>query len=213
MMVYKYLKYILSVLVFAIFSSCGEEEHDDGLILGDTFVSGGVVYMKLSEREVGVERVEEQPERLSIPRNVKNNKVKYSVTCINNYALRGDTAIVAVDLPPTINRIGSGAFSHCQKLKHVNFYGADVEICNGAFQFSAIETITIPRGSWLGLAVFAKCEELSECILPSDLKIIPESCFYQCHSLKTLDIPESVEYIGGEAFFQTGVKPPFTGWR
>lgn len=210
----KYLRILLSILIVCTFSSCSSEE-DDGLLLGDTFISDGIVFMKLSNdpKVVGVEGVVEQREHLSIPRTVTNNKVKYSVICINNGAFDGDTVIMIADLPRTIRRIGAYAFYWCSRLKEVNLSGKSIEIGDYVFYHSAIEEIAIPDGSTLGRGSFARCYSLSKCILPSDLEIIPEDCFLFCSPLENLEIPESVMYIGVWAFNGAKFDPPFYGYR
>ena len=46
---------------------------------------------------------------------------------------------------------------------------------------------------------FYKCYELTEITLPSTLKSIEEMAFFRC-SIKTLDLPESLTFIGKDAF-------------
>lgn len=50
------------------------------------------------------------------------------------------------------------------------------------------------------------CTSLIECILPNGANTIGEYAFYGCSLLKTIIIPESVTYLGRDAFCESGLE-------
>lgn len=98
-----------------------------------------------------------------------------TVTSIANNTFNGNTAILYVQIPNTVSKIGSYAFYSCKNLKAV------------AFPHHTIE---------LGTYAFAFCTALTEANLgETPVKTVPSSLFYGCSALKSvvLNGTETVE--------------------
>ena len=91
----------------------------------------------------------------------------------------GTTALKAVTLPETVEKIAVGAFSQCNSLTSVNFPASLKEIGRSAFQ---------------------GCTELSDVVLNEGLEIIGSYAFYGCRGPEKLVIPGTVQIIHEGAF-------------
>ena len=91
----------------------------------------------------------------------------------------GCSALVAVEMPPSLTAIGARAFKGCWSLTAAG----------------------IPAGvSELGEAAFMGCADLSQMALPNGLAVLPSRAFANCSSLTELTVPESVTELGANVF-------------
>lgn len=92
------------------------------------------------------------------------------------------TAITNITIPNTVTKIGDGAFSNT-KLQSVTFEeGGDA----GAITF--------------GIDTFHTCKNLSSVTFSSRVTTLPQSMFYACDSLISIEIPASVTTLGIKVF-------------
>lgn len=92
---------------------------------------------------------------------------------------RGECKITSVVIPPSVKKIGNGAFYQCEYLRRVEIQSNDYEMGND---------------------IFARCSSLESVILSEGVKIIRDGTFDTCDRLKKIIIPRSVERIDGYAF-------------
>lgn len=113
---------------------------------------------------------------------LKSLKLPESISKIGKYAFAG-TDIKRIKLPDTLTEVPEGCFYCCFRLNTVN-----------------LENIRV-----IGDKAFAYCGELSLSGLRSNncLEYLGESAFEYCESLDFSEIPETVVYIGGNAFLNT----------
>ena len=79
--------------------------------------------------------------------------------------------------------------------------GAVIRIADGAFEKTAIESVTFPGTlQEIGSFAFAECTSLREIVLPSGVKLIGEGAFAECVSAERLYLPEGLESILYAAF-------------
>ena len=91
----------------------------------------------------------------------------------------GCSALVAVEMPPSLTAIGARAFKGC----------------------SSLTAAGIPAGvSELGEEAFMGCAYLSQMALPNGLAVLPSRAFANCSSLTELTVPESVTELGANVF-------------
>ena len=149
------------------------------------------------------------------------------VTAIDTGAFQ-NARITEVQLPETVQYIHYGAFMGCESLSKINFPKKLRLIGSRAFVYSALTEITLDAPS-LRIAdnAFQSCQQMERAAV--NIQCIPESAFTGCISLKSvtlgdavkrieakafkniglseINIPESVEVIGAEAFSED---PPLT---
>lgn len=131
-----------------------------------------------------------------------------------------------ISLPSSIENIGSGAFSwtnlseikipeqvtvieprtfeYCNNLKNIELPQGLKEIKKEAFRWSNLSFIKIPEGvTSIEENTFYGCS-LKSVEIPQGLKSIGSWSFKKCVLLKRIDLPESLENMGGRIF--DGVK-------
>ena len=102
-----------------------------------------------------------------------------SVEKIGSYAFSGCNSLAELSLPDGLTSINDGCFENCG-ITQLKFPSSLVSIGNSAFNSSALEIV-----------------DLSGCL---ELKEIKDRAFISCSSLKTVNLPASLERIGTEAF-------------
>ncbi|MFI3165920.1 MAG: leucine-rich repeat protein [Bacillota bacterium] len=119
---------------------------------------------------------------------------------IGDYMFSDCTSLQSVDLIGSIETIGDYAFSGCTKLSAISFAeGLDV-IGTGAFKFCIIETLDLPNSlTIIGNSAFSSCSKLSEVEIPYGVTIIGDSAFSGC-GLSSVVLSNTVESIGSSAF-------------
>ena len=117
---------------------------------------------------------------------VTSLEISQGVTKIGNYAFDGCN-FEKVELPEGITVIGDYAFSR-----------------SGSY----LKTVILPESLIeIGSYAFYPDRNLSEVTFKgNNLKTINGLAFYYCTSLEQIDLPDSVEYIGFEAFCESGLK-------
>ncbi|WP_439432809.1 leucine-rich repeat protein [Segatella copri] len=114
-------------------------------------------------------------------------------------AFNGVKHLISIKIPKSIKKIGDNAFNSCSVRDVIFQEKQNIEIEERAFNSSDIANINLPIGSKLGEWCFAWCNKIQNIILPEALEIIPDNCFFQS-SLSSVSIPSSVKIIKRNAF-------------
>ena len=149
-----------------------------------------------------------------------------SVTKIGDYAFEACTGLTSIDIPNSVTSIGDEAFADCtgltsftipESLTYVGGYAFDSTawynnqpdglVYVGMFAYDYKGTMpsgtnmTFKEGT-LGIVggAFHGCEELASVDIPNSVTYIGDFAFYNCKGLTSIDIPNSVTSIGDEAF-------------
>ena len=110
-------------------------------------------------------------------------------------------AITKIVLPESVEYIGPDAFSYCDQLKDVNIPSKVRYIGKSAFEYAAMESVTIPDGvTCIDDNTFNGCEYLKAVKLPDSIKDINGEAFKGCKELVSINIPASLATIGNSAF-------------
>lgn len=122
---------------------------------------------------------------------------KYKVTAIASSAFKGHAEIENLYVPATVEVIGAEAFSSCISLKECILALTTKEIGNKAF-FGCISLVALSTNAeQIGTEAFAGCIALSAAYLGAPMKYIEPGAFMGCTALTNIDIPHTVERIGG----------------
>lgn len=116
-----------------------------------------------------------------------------------------DTAIESIYIPASVSSLGLGTFSHCTKLKQVEFAaGCGITSLNtssfeGCTALTRIDLSSLSKlkGTYFS---FRDCTSLKEIIFPEGMTIIDEGSFLNCSALQSLYLPDSLKEIAKNAF-------------
>ena len=117
-------------------------------------------------------------------------------------AFKGNSSLVSVTLPETVEGIASSAFMNCSALKSINIPNGVTAIEFETFQgCSSLESITLPDSvTSIDYNAFYYCIGLKSVALSEKLTSIGSFAFYTCYSLESVTIPKGVTTISDNAF-------------
>ncbi len=105
----------------------------------------------------------------------------------------------------TITEIPSSTFYKCTSLKSYEFGEQIVSVEYSAFAGSGLSAVYIPSTlTYLGESAFSGCNVLSNVTFDEghQLMSISDGLFSKCTSLRSIDLPGNVRYIGSKAFME-----------
>ena len=142
----------------------------------------------------------------------EGSKLEY----IYDNAFYGCSMLETIEFPDTLKSIGSSAFSTCSKLTTLKFPKSLISIGSGAFEScSGIISVTFPikkaivsrryimsESNLISIYQngFANCNQLSSLNLGDSIEFIGNNCFQNCYSLVTVELPESIVSLGTSLF-------------
>ena len=130
-----------------------------------------------------------------------------TLTFISSSAFQGCNKISNVTIPEGITAIGEYAFSECTSLKSIELPTTVNELSISAFENAGLTSINIPTGiTDIPASAFAGCK-LTSITLPEGLHTIQTEAFADNGTtINSVSIPQSVTYIGNNAFSGTSVQ-------
>lgn len=121
-----------------------------------------------------------------------------------------ETKITSVQLPGTLEEIGSNAFTGCSSLMMEISFPESVKIIgNHAFYWTGIHgNLILPRNlESIGEFAFSDCRGLTgSLVIPDKIEIISAGAFQNCGFTGTLTLPEGLIKIEVQAFWNTKFK-------
>lgn len=141
----------------------------------------------------------------SYRKGVKKIVIGEGITSIPSWAFGSDSGgwssdLREVQLPTTIKKIGTGAFSKNWNMSIINFPLGLTEIGDHAFWETALTEIEIPETvTIIGSSAFNSCSKLRSVKLHEGIEEMGAACLLAT-GIETLDLPVSINRVGRNAF-------------
>lgn len=138
---------------------------------------------------------------ISIPEQITVDGTVYRVSTIGNKAFDTSIELTAISLPSTLKTIQPYGFYNT-RISKIDLPESVDSIGSWAFGLSErVESVSLPAtANRLGKGVFVGCTNLKQVTLPNTMREIPEQMFSRCRSLREITLPDSLERIGASAF-------------
>lgn len=134
--------------------------------------------------------------------SVKRVVVEEGITNLGNFFLLGFSVLEEVQLPSTLEIIGTSAFEECISLESINIPLKVTKLEKNTFKkCSKLSNIDLHEDlQIIGIGAFEGCSSLEDINLPSNLTVIGTKAFRGCVLFEKITIPESVIAIDEQAF-------------
>lgn len=120
---------------------------------------------------------------------------------IRNLAFYGCSSLKNINLPEKLISIGDMAFYKCLSLNEIELPKALSKLGNNVFTASGVKSAVIKcELEECGTDIFSQCNKLRKLTFDEGVKTIGDKFAFKCPSLKYVNIPPSIEYIGRNAF-------------
>ena len=125
------------------------------------------------------------------------------LNCIPDYGYSGEYRLTSIDIPDSVDYLGSHAFYECSNLRNINWNNSIESIKENCFRHCiSLVTVKVPdQVSSIDRGAFSFCASLTNIYLPNRLDAIPNTMCYNSTELKGVLIPSSVNSIGRYAFY------------
>ncbi len=130
------------------------------------------------------------------------------VTAICNGAFTADLNLTEAYIPDSVKYIGTNAFNGCSNLEDLTISNNLILLGTGAFgDCEKLEYREYQNAYYLGdedepymILTYVKDRSITSCDIYPDTKIICEAAFADCKELETINIPDSIVFVGEDAF-------------
>ena len=138
-----------------------------------------------------------------------------SVTELYGGCFANCKSLQKVTLPKNLVYIAQECFACCSSLKEITLPEGLKEIYRGAFEYSGLESISIPNSVLvIGSNAFRECKNLETVNIGNGVQVIEYNAFSNCSALTTVTIGNGIKSIDHTAFencsslttFNIGVK-------
>lgn len=134
-------------------------------------------------------------------------EISNRVISIGSYAFRNCSSLMSINVPDNVTSIGNYAFYNCTSLQF-NVYDDCNYLGNSLNPYIALISYKTNKSAYninsnckfICSTAFYNCTSLTSMVLPDSVTSIGEFAFAHCFSLTSIVIPDSVASIGGYAF-------------
>lgn len=131
-----------------------------------------------------------------------------SLTSISDYAFGGCTSLTNVVIPDSVTSVGRDAFFACTGLTSATIPASVTSIEPSTFaNCTSLVSVFIANGvTSIGDYAFNRCTSLLEVAIPNSVTSIGHDAFSECSNLVSIGLPQGVTNIGFWAFKDTALR-------
>ena len=150
---------------------------------------------------------------VTIPETITYNSEIYSVTSIGEYAFYDCSGLTEVTIPNSVMSIGKYAFEDCSGLTKVNYLGTvdkwvEIDFNSRPTDYAEdlyinnelLTDVKITTADSIKHSAFYNCQSIKSVEIGKSVTSIGDYAFYNCSGLTSVTIPNSVTSIGDWAF-------------
>ena len=131
-----------------------------------------------------------------------NVEIPKSVNEIGSGCFEYNDKLESFTIPESVNEIADSCFERCTNLKQINIPESVNKIGDSSFAgCTSLQQINIPKSvNKIGRASFSNCTNLQQINIPEGVNEIGDECFYECEKLQQVNLPEGLKKIGYRCF-------------
>lgn len=141
-----------------------------------------------------------------IPKNVDYHNITYTVIGIGNNAFSSCDSLISLTIPDGVTYIGDNAFFSCDNLTDIHFPSSITYVGTGVFYYGDPWYSNRNNGCWrqeklyIGKCLYTSYQTCNDWTIEDSTVYICANAFDNCN-MSNIYIPNSVERIGNEAFY------------
>ena len=168
------------------------------------FEVGGIAYKVLSYEDNTVEVARSSYSgSITIPAQVTNNNVTYTVSSIGNLAFYNCSGLTSIEIPNSVSTIADQAFEYCTNLQSITIPSSVTSLGYRAFEnCSTLQTVNLSDGLIsIGVCAFQYCVKLQSIVIPSSVMTVSNYAFRDCIMLEKVTFYSKTVPSAGDAVF------------